>query len=143
MEQRALLSALCTILLALALAGCDVTIGSGNGVPSDLRGTWECTEATSTYVPGSGWQTLKGTLVITYTSVTISGPVQHLEGYTKDIALEARAEEGLLYIKDTGEWKSPIAYRCWQSADYKDTLVTLTGGGAAEEPLTRVGGRGQ
>jgi hypothetical protein len=127
-------------MLVLALAGCDVTIGSGQSVPSDLRGTWECVEAATEYVPGSGWQTLKGKLVITYDSVTISGPVAHLEGYTKDIALEARAEEGLLYIKDTGEWKSPIAYRCWQSADYKDTLVTLTGGGAADETLKRVGG---
>jgi hypothetical protein len=140
MKQSALLSALCTITLALALIGCDVTIGSGQSVPSDLRGTWECVEAATEYVPGSGWQTRTGTLVITSASVTITGPVQHLEGYTQGIALEARAEEGLLYIKDTGEWKSPVAYRCWQSADYKDTLVTFTGGGVADETLKRIGG---
>jgi hypothetical protein len=139
MKQRALLSALCAITLALALAGCDVTIGSGQSVPSDLRGTWECTEAATEYVPGSGWQTRKGTLVITSTSVTISGPVQHLEGYTKDIALEARAEEGLLYIKDRGSWQSGVPFTAWTAAD-STRMLTLTGGGAADETLKRVGG---
>jgi hypothetical protein len=126
--------------VALVLAGCKgYTNGSGTSVPYDLRGTWERTEATSSYVPGSGWQSLKGTLVIKYNSVTISGPVSHLQGYTQDIALEAYTEDGLLYIKDTGEWKSPIPYSRWQSADRVDTLITLKGGSVTDETLKRIG----
>jgi hypothetical protein len=127
------------LALALALAGCDVTIGSGNGVPSDLRGTWECVEAATEYVPGSGWQTRKGKLVITYDSVTISGPVSHLGGYTQGIALEARAEEGLLYIKDRGSWQSGVPFTAWTAAD-STRMLTFTGGGVADETLKRVGG---
>jgi hypothetical protein len=127
------------LLCGFSFIACGGYTGSGQSVPSGLRGTWECTEATSTYVPGSGWQSLKGALVIKYNSVTISGPVSHLNGFTQDIALEAYAEDGLLSIKDTGEWKTPVAYRRWQSADRADTLITLTGGGVEDETLKRVG----
>jgi hypothetical protein len=128
------------LLVGFSLVGCDgLPIGSGQSVPYELRGTWECVEATSSYIPGSGWQSLKGTLVIKYNSVTISGPVAHLDGYTRDIALEAYAEDGLLYISDTGEWKSPVAYRLWRSADRADTLITLTGGSVADETLKWIG----
>jgi len=51
------------------------------------------------------------------------------------IALEAYAEDGLLSIKDTSEWKIPVAYRRRQSADHSDTLITLSGGGVADETL--------
>jgi hypothetical protein len=148
MKQRSFLSVLCGITLVLACASaltfsvmaCDgVTSGGGTSVPSDLRGAWERTEADWWYEPGSGYQSLKGTLVIKYNSVTISGPVSHLQGFTQDIALEAYAEDGLLYIKDTGEWKSPVAYRRWKSADYKDTLITLIGGSVGDETLKRIG----
>jgi hypothetical protein len=131
------------LLLGFSLIACDNDStgggGSGTSVPSELRGIWECVEATTSWVPGSGWQTLKGTLVIKTNSVTVSGPVAHLQNFTRDIALEAYAEDGLLYIKDTGEWKSPVAYRRWQSADRSDTLVTLSGGGVADETLKRIG----
>jgi hypothetical protein len=127
------------LLLSFSVISCDN--GSTNGdksVPSDLRGTWERIEAAWWYMPGSGSQFLKGSLVIKYNSVTISGPVNHLQDFTRDIALEAYAEDGLLYIKDTGEWKSPVAYRRWQSADHADTLLTLSGGGIADETLKRI-----
>jgi hypothetical protein len=148
MRQRSFLNILRGLMLVLACAsaltfsliGCDgITYDSGTSVPSDLRGAWERTEAAWWYTPESGYQSLKGTLIITYNSVTISGPVSHLHGYTQDIALEAYAEDGLLYIKDSGEWKSPVVYRRWQSADYKDTLITLTGGSVADETLKRIG----
>jgi len=139
-KKKSFFMAMLGMALALLIAGCDgVTGGSGQFVPSDLRGTWECVEATTSWVPGSGYQSIKGKLVIKSTSVTITGPVAHLQGYTQDVALEARAEDGLLYIKDTGEWKTPIAYRWWQSADYNDTLITLTGGSVADETLKRIG----
>jgi hypothetical protein len=147
MKRKVFLAGLASIalLLGFSLIACDDDSASGGGgssgktVPSELRGTWECVEATTSWVPGSGWQSLKGTLVIKTNSVTVSGPVAHLPDYTRDIALEAYAEDGLLYIKDTGEWKSPVAYRRWQSADRVDTLVTLTGSGIAEKTLKRIG----
>jgi hypothetical protein len=91
-------------------------------------------------VPGSESESLfaKGKLVIKSNSVTITGPVSHLQGFTRDIALEAYAEDGLLYIKDAGEWKSPVAYRRWQSADRVETLITLTGGSVDDETLKRI-----
>jgi hypothetical protein len=106
----------------------------------DLQGTWERTEAAWEYVPGSGWQSLKGKLVISYNSVTINGPLNHPQDFTRDIALEACTEDGLLYIKNTGEWKSPVAYRLWQSADHKDMLITPAGGGVEDKTLKRIGG---
>jgi hypothetical protein len=127
------------MLVLCSALGCDGSITSGSGVPYNLQGTWECLEATLTWVPGSGWQLLKGKLVIKYNSVTISGPVSHLQGFTRDIALEAYAEDGLLYIKDTGEWKSPVAYTRWQSAGLVDTMITLKGGALTDETLKRIG----
>jgi hypothetical protein len=138
MTRNVFLAGIASIAL-FSLTTCDGVTGSGQSVPSGLRGTWECVEATTSWVPGSGYQTLKGILVIKYNSVTITGPVSHLEGYTRDTALEAYAEDGLLSIKDTGEWKTPVAYRRWQSADRMDTLITLTGGGVADETLKRIG----
>jgi hypothetical protein len=127
------------LLFGFSVTGCGgVTSGGSTSVPYDLRGAWERADAVWWYTPESGYQTLKGTLVITSDSVTITGPVSHLQGYTQDIALEAYAEDGLLYIKDTGEWKSPVAYRRWQSADHSDTLITFTGGGVDDETLKRI-----
>jgi hypothetical protein len=121
------------------LTGCGAyTSGGGTSVPSELRGTWDRTEADWWYVPGSESLFVKGTLVIKSNSVTITGPVRHLQGFTRDIGLEAYAEDGLLYIKDAGEWKSPVVYRRWQSADYKDTLITITGGSVDDETLKRI-----
>jgi hypothetical protein len=149
MRQRSFLNILrgfmlvlaCASAFAFSLTGCDgVTNGGGKSVPSHLRGARERTEAAWWYTPGSGYQGLNGKPVINYNSVTIIGPVNHLQGFTRDIALEAyTTEDGLLYIKDTGEWKTPVAYRCWQSADRSDTRITLTGGGVDDETLKRIG----
>ncbi|MDR3311698.1 MAG: hypothetical protein LBS64_00995 [Spirochaetaceae bacterium] len=136
MAKKSFFVAMLGMALALLITACDGFTTDGM---SDLRGTWERTEAAWWYTPESGYQSLKGKLVITYNSVTITGPVAHLQGFTQDIALEARAEDGLLYIKDTGEWKTPIPYRRWQSAGYADTLITLTGGSIADETLKQIG----
>jgi hypothetical protein len=146
MKQRSFLIVLRGIMLVLAcalvLAGCGGFTTDGKYIPYDLQGTWECLEAASWWEPGIGWQSEKGKLVISYSynsSVTISGPVNHLEGFTRNIALEAYTEDdGLLYIKDTGEWKSPVTYTLWPSADGKDMLITLKGGGIADETLKRI-----
>jgi hypothetical protein len=128
------------LVSAVAFTGCDgAAVGDYKTVPSELRGTWECTEEALWYVPGSYYPTwVKGKLIITYNSVTISGPLQHLENFTRDIAIESYAEDGQLYIKDKGAWQSPIAYTRWQSADRKDVLITLSGGGIDDETLKRI-----
>jgi hypothetical protein len=36
-----------------------------------------------------------------------------LQGFTKDIALEAYIEDNSLYIKDKGVWQSPVPYTRW------------------------------
>jgi hypothetical protein len=132
--------ALFTALLASAAAftGCG-DVGDYKSIPSDLQGTWERTEEDWWPVPGDYYPTLvKGTLVINYNSVIIRGPVQHLENFTRDVAIESYAEDGQLYIKDKGAWQSPIAYIRWQSADRKDALLTISGGGVPDETLKRI-----
>jgi hypothetical protein len=130
------------LVSAAAFMGCGGVAGDYKSIPSDLRGTWERTEAEWWHAPGSGgsnyFTEVKGTLIITYNSVTISGPLHHLENFTRDIAIEAYAEDGLLYIKDKGVWQNPIAYRRWRSADYKDVLITLLDGGITDETLKRI-----
>jgi hypothetical protein len=38
-----------------------------------------------------------------------------------------------------GAWeRTEAAYRHWQSVDHSDTLITLTGGGVADETLKRI-----
>jgi predicted small secreted protein len=132
-------------VLALLLASCNVE-GVGRGpkrVGYDLRGTWECMEAA--FWPGDHtWK--KGTIVLDYDTITITGPVAHLRDFTRGIALEAHTEEaedgetGLLSIKDRGLWQSPVSYRRWLSGGTpKDAMLTLTGGGAADETLKKTG----
>jgi hypothetical protein len=127
------------VLASGFIMGCDgVAAGSYKSIPFDLQGEWEGIEAVWGYVPGSGYQRQKGTLVVGYNSVTISGPIGHLDGFTRDIALAAYAEDGLFYIKDKGLWQNAIGYRRWDSADYKDELLTFSGGGVDDETFKRV-----
>jgi hypothetical protein len=131
-------------LSALIAASCGVNPNGGyKRVDYDLRGTWEGME--EAYWPESyPWEKEKGFLALDYGAVTITGPVAHLRGFTRDIALEAYTEDadggsGLLYIKDRGILQSPVSYRRWQSAGYpKEEMLTLTGGGLADETFRRI-----
>ncbi|MDR2143883.1 MAG: hypothetical protein LBP29_05895 [Treponema sp.] len=128
-------------LFVFVIAGCDGTYNP-NGykqVDQRLRGTWECMEE-------DYWTWEKGRFVLDYDTITITAPVAHLPGFTRGIALEAYtdnedSETGLLYIKDRGLWQSPVSYRRWQSGGYpKVKMLTLTGGGAADETLKQIDG---
>jgi hypothetical protein len=136
--------ALFTALLvsAMTFMGCEFD-GDYKSIPSELRGTWECT--TEDWWPEGWYYTkAKGTLVITYNSVTINGPSQRLKNFTRDIAIEAYAEDGQLYIKDKGVWQDPVAYKRWQSKDIPNiAMLTLSGGdiaggSIADETLKRI-----
>jgi hypothetical protein len=122
---------------AMTFMGCEVD-GDYKSVPYGVRGTWECTEAELWYVPGDYYPTwVKGKLIITSNSVTISGPSQHLKNFTRDIAIEAYVEDSQLYIKDKGVWQSPIAYTRWSSTgNSRIAMLTLSGGDG--ETLKRI-----
>jgi hypothetical protein len=131
--------ALSAALLALLLASCDWEGGVFKRVDYDLRGAWECMEE-------DFWTGEKGLLVLDYDTVTITGTVAHLRGFTRGIVLEAYTEDdegggtGLLYIKDRGVWQSPVTYRHWQSGGYpKVEMLTLTGGGVTDETFKQIG----
>jgi hypothetical protein len=131
-------------LCAFVIVSCDGTYNPDNykRVDYDLRGTWECTEAA--YWPVDN--TYKGMLVLGYDSITITGPVEHLWGFTRGIALEAYTEDaedgeiGLLYIKDRGILQRPISYRRWQSAGTPkyEMLTFPSGDGAADETFKQI-----
>jgi len=120
----------------ICCGGTYTTNGDNKYVEYELRGIWEC-NTESFWPEGQTITTAKGRLVFDLTTVTITGPVAHLQGFTRDTALEAYTEEGKLYIKDKNAWQSPIAYIRWESggAYPKDKLVTFQGNGVADETL--------
>jgi hypothetical protein len=142
-------------LLAFVVAGCDGTYNPNayKQVARNMRGAWECME--ENYWPedrpwGQPWKKEKGTLKLDSDTITITGPVAHLKGFTRGIALEAYTEDteyteysktGLLYIIDKGVLQSPVSYRRWQSGGSpKQEMLTLTGGSVADETtLQRIG----
>jgi len=109
-------------------------------VEYELRGNWEC-NMESFWPEGQTITTAKGRLVIDLTSVTISGPVAHLQGFTRDTTLEAYTEDGKLYIKDKNAWQSPIAYIRWEAGGSypREKLLTFQGNGVADETLKFTG----
>jgi hypothetical protein len=134
-------------LLVLIMASCDGTYNPNGGykrVDYDMHGTWECTKEES-WPEDQPWKKEKGLLVLDYDTITITGPVAHLRDFTRGIALEAYTEDveknetGLLYIKDRGILQSSVSYRRWQSGGYpKVKMLTLTGGGVADETFKRI-----
>jgi hypothetical protein len=134
------------VLLVLVIADCDGTYDPNRfkRVDYNMHGAWECMEEAywpEDYYP---WKK-KGKIVLDYDTITITGPVAHLEDFTRGIALEAYTEStedrktGLLYIKDRGLWQSPISYRRWQSGgSLKIEMLTLTDGILAEETLQQI-----
>jgi hypothetical protein len=127
-------------VLVLLLASCTWEGGDGRSskqVDHALRGTWEHNDPTY-------W--IDGQLVLDYDTITISGSVAHLKGFTRNITLEAYTEDlkdsetGLLYIKDRGIWQSPVSYRQWESGGYpKVQMLTLVGGDVSDETFKRIG----
>jgi len=118
-------------------------------VDYDLRGTWVRTEA-APWLEGGTETSAYGEVVLDYSRITITGPVAHLNGFTRKTTLEAYTEgsttegsikEGKLYIKDQGEWQAPILYRRWDAAQTgpypADKMLTLKGGGVADETFKR------
>ena len=119
--------------LALLIVSCTwegINNENRKFVENTLRGAWERTEA-DFWPVGQNTVTAKGSLKITYDTVTISGPIAQLQGFTRDTALEAYTENGYLYIKDKGAWQSPVAYNRWQGAGSlpRDELFTFNGSG--------------
>jgi hypothetical protein len=134
---------LCTAAFCVCvfLASCDIDGTSGNYkfVDYDLCGTWE--RDTAAFWPeGQTVTSQKGNMILTYDTITISGPLAHLQGFTRGTPLEAYTEDGKLHINDRGAWQSPIPYTRWHSGgSYPyDEMLTLKGGGVADETLKQI-----
>jgi hypothetical protein len=106
----------------------------------DLRGTWSYLERAESWP----WQDRSGTLVITMNSITISGDVRPLSGFTKDLALKGYSKEtssnrdqilGNLFVQDRGTWQAGVPFNLWETAENEKILTIGTGSG--QETLTR------
>jgi hypothetical protein len=84
------------------------------------------------------WETEYGRLVIDFNTITISGPIHHLQGFTKTIPLEGYSEDGFIYIKDSDAWQAGVAFIQWTAGDRVTELLTLTGGGLTNEVFKKV-----
>jgi hypothetical protein len=132
----------CSLLITVCLlfVNCNVEYSGINKqcIVHDLRGTWE-RDVSAFWPEGQTVTTEKGQLVLRYETIIISGPVAHLQGFTRNTVLEAYTEGNNLYIKDRGVWQSPISFIIWESPynpndlypSYK--MITLQGGGNADE----------
>jgi hypothetical protein len=144
MQKRFSFTAIATLVTisVFTLIACGYTstdTGSDKQVDKDLRGTWERTES-AFWPEGQTEIREKGKLVLGIDTITISDPVAHLQGFTRGVALEAYTEDSKLFIKDRNEWQNPVSYIRWQSGGSpKDELITLTGGGVADETFKRIG----
>jgi len=130
------------IFCSLSFVNCggDYTIsGDYKYVGYELRGVWE-SNIDSFWPEGQTITTAKGEIVFDYNTVTIKGPVAHLQGFTRNTTLEAYTEEDGLYIKDKGVWQSPVEYIRWEAGGSypKDKMLTLQGGGAVDETFKRI-----
>jgi len=125
------------IFYSLSFVNCDVNYninGDYKYVKYDIRGVWE-SNIEGFWPEGQTVTTTKGEVVFSYNTITITGPAAHFQGFTRNTTLEAYTEEGCLYIKDKGVWQSPVAYTRWEAGGSypKDIMLTLQGGGAADE----------
>ncbi|MFP3041682.1 hypothetical protein LQZ19_07645 [Treponema primitia] len=141
-------------ILALLLVSCDGTYNHKDYKEVDvgLRGTWVRTDAVF-WPAGQTKTSAIGRLVLDADTITITDPITHLQGITRNTVLETYTEdvEGvetgedvylyLLYIKDKGVWQSPIQCRFWKAGGaYPDKMLTLEGGGVGDETLKLVKG---
>jgi hypothetical protein len=134
-SKRIVLAVFVLILASCTFEGRDSR--DSKRVDYDLRGTWRHNDP-------SYW--IDGQLVLDYDTITISGSVAHLQGFTRNITLEAYtqdakdSETGQLYIKDRGVWQSPVSYRQWESGGSpKVKMLTLVGGGVSDETFKWIG----
>ena len=127
-------SLLITACLLFVNCGWDSTESNMQCIEYGLRGTWE-RDVAAFWPEGQAVTTEKGKLVLRYETIIITGPVAHLQGFTRNTVLEAYTEDNNLYIKDRGVWQSPISFIFWESGDIylPDKMVTLQGGGSADE----------
>jgi len=133
-------NAIIIILCSLFIAGCSShsTSSDSKWVDNNLQGEWERTEA-AFYPEGQSVITETGKLKLTFNTITITGPFSNLQGYTRNTALEAYTDEGKLYIKDIGEWQTPIPYTYWESGGYPPSnMLTLRSSGVAAETLKKM-----
>lgn len=133
----------CLLLFAVCFlfTNCDWNNSNWNNSESnkqcieyDLRGTWE-RDVADFWPEGQTVITEKGKLVLRYETIIITGPMIHLQGFTRNIILEAYTENNNLYIKDRGVWQSPISFILWESGDLymADKMITLQGSGSTDE----------
>ena len=121
MKRTALLFLLAMITV-LPFSSCVFIDGDGDGYgferfDSNLRGTWETEYGTTTVI-------IDYDTIIIKTDNGISPPPlnkftknSRLKGYSMETADLNEKEQGLIYIKDVGSWKSPIEYTYWESED--------------------------
>jgi hypothetical protein len=123
--------------LALAITACGERGDGYKIVDRDLHGTWERNEQNCYWC---------GELVLGSDTITITGAFAHLQGFTRNVTLEAGTEwvenvssgwKGLLYIKDKGAWQSPVPFTYWETGGSpKEKMLTFTGGG--DETLKKI-----
>ena len=110
---------------------------NSNSFDYDLQGTWERTE--EGFWPQYQTDTReKGKIKLEYNTIIITGPVEHLHGFTRDVPLEAYTEDGGLYIKDRNAWQSPVSYIHWTAGDHITKMLTFSGGSFPDETLKQI-----
>jgi len=129
----------CSLLFVNCGDWASTGIGDSQSVQYDLRGTWVRTEAAIWPETPQTTTTEYGKVVLDYNTITITGPVAHLKGFTRNTKLEAYTEENKLYIKDKGAWQNPVTYRKWEAGGSypRDKMLTLEGGGVADDTFKR------
>ena len=127
---------LVTAFIVLVFSTCIIE-GKGTSferITYNLQGTWECIDE-APWPAGQTEKYTKGKLIMAYKTITITGPITSLQGYTRGIVLEAYTDNNMLYIKDKGVWQSPIAYNYWTAANPNIKLLTF----GSSETLRRIG----
>jgi hypothetical protein len=121
------------IVAVLSLYSCDGDEGDNSGFfDSRLRGTWSYVDEGDT---DWSWDDRSGSLVITMDSITITGDIKPLSGFTKDTALKGYSEKtssnsertlGSLFIQDKGTWQDGVPFNLWQTANNEQVLTIGT-----------------
>jgi len=137
--RKILRATVIAVFALLFFANCSDYVDSlSQNVEYDLRGTWERTE-TAFWPEGQTATSARGKVVLSYNTITITGPVARLKNFTRNTTLEAYTEGNKLYIKDKGAWQSPVSYNKWEAGGSypRDKMLTLEGGGVTDESLKR------